>query len=101
MKVVKINYKEFTILGGRIAYYRKLKHLSQDKLADIVGISKSYLSKIERAALDSISLGTVILIAKGLDVPVYMLLKFDEIEITALNNDKKESHANYEFNKEQ
>ena len=98
--MVKINYKEFKILGSRIAYYRRLKHLSQDNLADIVGISKSYLSKIERAALDSISLGTVILIAKGLNVPVYMLLKFDEVEITVLNGDKKKFDSNDEFNKE-
>lgn len=40
--------REFRILGQRIAYYRKLQGLSQEEFSKDVGISKSYLSKIER-----------------------------------------------------
>lgn len=76
--MVQIYHKEFKIIGRKIAYYRTLKHFSQAQLAEVVGISAGYLSKIERADLDSISLGTLILIAKGLNIPVHVLTNFDE-----------------------
>ena len=73
--------KEFEVLGRKITYYRKLKHLSQDQLAKQVGISTSYLSKIERADVGSISLATLMRIAAGLELQVHMLLKPEEHEI--------------------
>lgn len=72
--------KDFEILGRKIAYYRKLKHLSQEQLAKQIGISKSYLSKIERADIGSISLATLIQIAAGLELQVHLLLKPEEHE---------------------
>jgi transcriptional regulator with XRE-family HTH domain len=81
--------KEFEVLGRKIAYYRRLKHLSQDQLAKQIGISTSYLSKIERADVGSISLATLIQIAAGLELQVHMLLKPEEHEI--LFNKKPES----------
>jgi len=80
MKVIKIYNKQFKILGRKIAYYRGLKNLSQVQLAKKVGISTSYLSKIERADLESISLATLMQIALGLELPTYILLKFNEEE---------------------
>lgn len=73
--------KEFEILGRKIAYYRGLKHLSQAQLAKKISISTSYLSKIERADVGSISLSTLLQIALGLGIQAYMLLKLDDSEI--------------------
>ena len=81
MELVEIFTMQFRILGRKIAYYRVLKGLSQIQFAQKIGISASYLSKIERANLESISLSTLMAIACGLDIPVYMLLKFDKTDI--------------------
>ena len=70
--------REFRILGQRIAYYRKLQGLSQEEFSNDVGISKSYLSKIERGDIQGISFVTVMEIARSLDAKVTKLLDFDE-----------------------
>ncbi len=80
--------QEFEVLGKKIAYYRKLNRLSQEQLADKVGISASYLSKIERADVNSMSLATLMQIASGLGIQVHTLLTPEEHKI--LCNEKKE-----------
>ena len=65
-------------MGLRIAYYRKRQELSQEALSEAVGISRSYLSKIERADVKSISLITIMDIAIGLNVKPGDLLRLDE-----------------------
>ena len=65
-------------MGVRIAYYRRRRDLSQEALAEAVGISKSYLSKIERADVKGLSLITLLDIAGALDVQIGDLMKFDE-----------------------
>lgn len=67
--------RQFYILGQKIAFYRKLKHLSQVQLAERVGISASYLSKIERADLESMSLGTLMQLTEALEVSLYQFFK--------------------------
>lgn len=86
MELVEIFTMQFRILGRKIAYYRVLKGLSQIQFAQKIGISTSYLSKIERANLESISLSTLMSIAYGLDIPVYVLLKFDKTDILSDEN---------------
>ena len=56
-------------LGRKIYSYRKQKGLSQNQLAEIVGISREHLAKIETAKR-SISLGLLIDISEALDTPV-------------------------------
>lgn len=65
-------------MGVRIAYYRRRRDLSQEALAEAVGISKSYLSKIERADVKGLSLFTLLEIASALNVQIGDLMKFDE-----------------------
>ena len=62
------------LIGGKIAYYRKLKGFSQKDLACRAGIGESYLKNAERAAVENLSVITLLDIADGLDVPVEMLL---------------------------
>lgn len=40
--------EEYKKIGARIKYYRQLAVLSQSRLAENVGISAQYLSRIER-----------------------------------------------------
>lgn len=63
-------------LGLSIAYYRKLKGLSQDQLAESTGISRTHVSNIEAPNVaTSISLETLFAIADVLDVEPSRLLE--------------------------
>lgn len=68
-------------IGNKVAYYRKLRNLTQDELADRVNISVSSLSKLERGKYNNnIPLSMLIMIAEGLRIDVSMLVTFDERE---------------------
>ncbi len=71
-------YKQnFKIIGLNIAYYRKLKGLSQMQLAEKANISRTHLSNIEAPNMPtSISLETLFDIAEILEVPAAYLLSF-------------------------
>ena len=52
-------------IGNKVAYYRKLRNLTQDELADRVNISVSSLSKLERGKYNNnIPLSMLIMIAE-------------------------------------
>ena len=42
-------------IGNKVAYYRKLRNLTQDQLADRVSISVSSISKLERGKYNNTS----------------------------------------------
>jgi len=66
-------------IGLLIKYYRKLKGLTQDELANKAGISKSYLSKIEAQNCEKpFSLEVLFEISDALDVPITYLLDSDK-----------------------
>lgn len=70
-------YKE---IGRKIVFYRNLRGLSQQDLADKIGVSRSYISKIEAPnSTVSFSLDVLFAIAIGLDVDVAAF--FNPIEI--------------------
>ena len=71
-------YKQnFKIIGLNIAYYRKLKGLSQMQLAEKANISRTHLSNIQAPNMPtSISLETLFDIAEILEVPAAYLLSF-------------------------
>ena len=78
MKIYSFMYKQ---IGNKVAYYRKLRNLTQDELADRVNISVSSLSKLERGKYNNnIPLSMLIMIAEGLRIDVSMLVSFDERE---------------------
>ena len=75
-------------IGNKVAYYRKLRNLTQDELADRVNISVSSLSKLERGKYNNnIPLSMLIMIAEGLRIDVSMLVTFDEREKFRLYNE--------------
>lgn len=69
--------QEYKKIGLNIAYYRKLKGMSQLQLAESVGISRTHISNIEAPNMPtSISLETLMDIADVLEIPAASLLTF-------------------------
>lgn len=67
-------------IGLNILHYRKIKHLTQEQLADACGekgISRNYMQQIE-SGTSSCSLNTLMDIADALDIPLYKLFVFKE-----------------------
>jgi transcriptional regulator with XRE-family HTH domain len=62
-----------TTLGHRIAFLRKQRTLTLDQLANVSGLTKSYLSKVERG-LSVPSISTAMKIAQSLELSVGQLL---------------------------
>ncbi|MDO7787019.1 helix-turn-helix transcriptional regulator [Desulforamulus aquiferis] len=69
-------------IGRKVAYYRKLRGLTQEELAEKIDVSVSHISKIEAPqASTSFSLDMLFLIAEGLKVDVAAF--FNPIEISS------------------
>lgn len=72
---------EIQYIGLRIAYFRKLRNLTQAQLAELVSINKNYLSHIESgSSYKVISLPLLIKISKALDVKLSILVNLEEID---------------------
>ena len=70
---------EYRQLGLRIAYYRKLRGLTQEQLADKVDRTPAFIGHVEAPNIKkAVSLDTLFQIATVLDVPVYKFLQFDD-----------------------
>ncbi len=68
---------EFRLLGLTIAYYRKLRGLTQAELAEATNLSRTHISNIEAPnGKTSISLNKLFDIAEVLEVPVKYLFDF-------------------------
>ncbi len=64
-------------LGLNIAYYRKLKGLTQLQLAEAVDISRTHMSNIEAPHVEtSVSLDTLLDIAEKLEIPITSFFDF-------------------------
>lgn len=63
-------------LGLNIAFYRKKKGLTQEALAELVGISRTHLSNIEATKVEkSLSLEVLFNIADALNIEVSKLFE--------------------------
>lgn len=63
--------------GLKIAYYRKLRGLTQEGLAEKLGVATSYIGQIEAVGMyKPISLTTLLRISKALDTPAYQVSGF-------------------------
>jgi len=72
MKMEFSSLKELLIFN--IKYYRYLNNLSQEKLAELCGLSARYLTDIERG-LHSPTIGKIEIIAKVLNIEPYQLFQ--------------------------
>ncbi len=70
---------KYTQLGLKIAYYRKLRGLTQEQLAERLNLSSAFIGHVEAPNINkAISLDTLFEIARVLEVPSYKFLMFDE-----------------------
>ena len=75
--MIRNREQEYRMIGLNIAYYRKLKGLTQLQLAELAGISRTHMSNIEAPNMPtSISLDTLMDLAYVLEIPVCTLLTF-------------------------
>ena len=70
------NSERYRDLGCAIAYYRKRKRLTQEQLADRVGISRQHMGAIEAPNMvRAISLEVIFNIATVLEIEPYILFR--------------------------
>ena len=60
-------------LGKRIKYCRKMKHLTQEKLAELIDVSPHYIYEIEKG-MKCMSLSTLVDISAALNISTDYLL---------------------------
>ncbi len=71
--------RQYRQLGLTISYYRRLKGITQQRLADAVGLSRTHISNLEAPNIPtSISLEKLFDIAEVLNVPMVKLFDFRE-----------------------
>lgn len=67
------------LFGKNVKKYRIQSNLSQEKLGELTGLHRTYISDIERG-LRSISLNNIEKLSKALKVEIYKLFIFEEVE---------------------
>lgn len=66
-------------MGLKIAYYRKLRGLTQEALAEQIGRTPAYIGHVEAPNIDkAVSLDTLFDIADALEVPPERFLTFED-----------------------
>ena len=67
----------YKMIGLKVAYYRKLRSLTQEQLADRLEVDTSFIGQIEAVNIKkAISLDTLFRISQALDVPACKFLDF-------------------------
>ena len=75
----EVHTEQYLQLGLKISYYRKLKKLTQEQLAEKINCSPAFIGHVEAPNIQkAISFDTLFDIATALDVPDYKFLKFDD-----------------------
>ena len=70
---------EYRQIGLKIAYYRRLRGLTQEQLAEKIDRTPAFIGHVEAPNINkAVSLDTLFEIASVLDVPAYKFLLFDE-----------------------
>ena len=71
------NAEHMENLSYAIGYYRKKRGYSQERLAELLGISRQHLASVEAPGMDrGLSLELLFNIATVLEIEPYLLLKF-------------------------
>jgi len=77
---MKTEHKEkYKKLGLKISYYRKLKGITQEQLADRLGMNTAFIGQVEAPNMNkAISMDTLFDISDILDVPPFKFLNFED-----------------------
>ena len=70
---------EILFIGMRIAYFRKMRNMTQADLANLIHINKNYLSHIESGSSNKV-LPLLIKISRALDVKLSTLVDVTDLE---------------------
>jgi transcriptional regulator with XRE-family HTH domain len=72
------------LFGSSLRETRTEKHLSQERLAELTGLSTNYIGEMERG-LKAPGLPVIVRLARALDVSVYHLLRdFTDVNVRRL-----------------
>lgn len=75
----KIYAEQYRQIGLKIAYYRKLRGLTQEDLAEQVDLTPAFIGHLEAPnIIKALSMDALFDIAAALDVPAYKFLMFEE-----------------------
>ena len=92
---------ELKCIGLRIAYFRKLKNITQAALAELLSINKNYLSHIESGSANkAVSLPLLIRISKALDVDLSLLTDLSDLKKNELGSFVRDMRQTFEEMKE-
>lgn len=92
---------ELKCIGLRIAYFRKLKNMTQAALAERLSINKNYLSHIESGSANkAVSLPLLIRISKALDVELSLLTDLSDLKTNELGDFVRDMRQIFEEMKE-
>ena len=70
---------EYLQIGLKIAYYRKLRGLTQEQLAEKISKTPAFIGHVEAPNIDkAVSLDTLFDIADALEVPPERFLTFED-----------------------
>lgn len=71
--------EKYRQIGLKISYYRKLRGLTQEALAEQLGLTPAFIGHLEAPNISkALSLDTLFDISAVLDVPPYKFLDFDD-----------------------
>lgn len=71
--------RQYFQIGLKIAYYRRLRGLTQEQLAERVERTPAFIGHVEAPNIrKAVSLDTLFDIAEALDVPAYKFLMFED-----------------------
>lgn len=69
------HFEKYRKMGLKINYYRRMKNLTQEQLAEMIDKSTSFVGAVEAPNVNrTLSLDTLFDISEVLDVPVYKFL---------------------------
>ena len=72
-------FDKYRTIGLKISYYRKLRRLTQEQLAEKINKNLAFIGAVEAPNVNrTVSLDTLFDIAEALDVPPYKFLTEDE-----------------------
>ncbi|WP_294755248.1 helix-turn-helix transcriptional regulator [uncultured Ruminococcus sp.] len=72
-------FDKYKTIGLKISYYRKLRGLTQEQLAEKIEKNLAFIGAVEAPNVNrTVSLDTLFDIAEALDVPAYKFLTEDE-----------------------
>ena len=75
----EIYTEKYRQIGLKIAYYRKLRGLTQEELAEQVGLTPAFIGHLEAPNIPkALSLDTLFDIAAALEVPPHKFLSFED-----------------------